>query len=74
MAKKLIVGQSQWGISDQEAPDVVKQVREAMETGSLVELALRDDAGRVVKVLFNGKVAATAVLDLDDDPRPSEMA
>jgi hypothetical protein len=73
MAKKLIVGQSQWAISDQDAPDVAKQVREAMETGSLVGLPLRDDAGRNVTVLFNGKLAATAVLDLGDDPRPSEM-
>lgn len=74
MAKKLIVGQSQWDISDRDAPDVVKQVRDAMETGSLVDLSLRDDAGRNVTVLFNGRLAATAVLDLEDDPRPSEMA
>ncbi|MEV4517392.1 hypothetical protein AB0K00_51615 [Dactylosporangium sp. NPDC049525] len=74
MAKKLIVGQSQWEISDRDAPVVVKQVREAMETGSLVDLPLVDDTGRTVTVLFNGRIAATAVLDLDDDPRPSEMA
>lgn len=74
MAKKLIVGQSQWDISDRDAPVVVKQVREAMETGSLVDLPLIDDRGRAVTVLFNGKLVSTAVLDLDEDPRPSEMA
>ncbi|GAA4256194.1 hypothetical protein [Dactylosporangium darangshiense] len=74
MAKKLIVGQSEWTISDEEAPGVAKLVREAMQSRTLVELPLLDGAGRAVTVFLNGAVAPTVVLDLDGVPRPSEMA
>jgi hypothetical protein len=74
MAKKLIVGQSEWAISDEEAPGVVKLVREAMQSRTLVELPLQDGAGRPVTVFLNGSVAPTVVLDLDGSPRPSELA
>ena len=74
MAKKLIVGQAQWGIDDQQAHDIVKQVREAMQTGGSVELPLLNGEGKPITVFLNGKATPTATIELDDDPRPSEMA
>jgi hypothetical protein len=74
MGKKLIIGQSEWGIADDDASSVVKQVRAAMENGTSTELQLVDGAGRAVSVILNPKAVPTVVLDLDQDPRPSEMS
>jgi hypothetical protein len=74
MAKKLIVGQSEWSIADADAPSVFKLVRDAVTTGGSVELPVLDQAGRPVQVLLNAKAAPTVVLDLDGGPRPSEMS
>ena len=71
---QLIVGQDRWSIPADNVEDVAKQVQQAMEEGTVAQLGLLDTAGRPVKVWFNGRVAATAVLDIGEDPRPSEFA
>ena len=73
VTKKLIIGTSEWAISDHETDTVVEMVRVAMDNGSVVALPLLDENLRPVTVYFNGRLAQTAVLDLDGDPRPSEM-
>jgi hypothetical protein len=74
MAKKLIIGQAEWGIADADAQAVAQSVREAMTNHTSVELQLHDAAGRQVTVFLNGAVAPSVVLDLDQGPRPSEMS
>lgn len=72
--KQLIVGQSRWGVADSDAFEVAKKVQDAMTDGTVTELGLLDEAGRSVKVLFNGRVVATAVIDNGGDPKPSEFS
>lgn len=74
MTKKLIIGQSEWSIADAEAPDVVRLVRAAMDSGTSVELKLYDADGRRVTVFLNGAATSTVVFDFDPGPRPSEMS
>jgi hypothetical protein len=74
MANKLIVGQSEWEIADQDAASVVKQVREAMDSGTSAELQLNDGKGKSVTVFLNARVVPIAVLELGEDARPSEMS
>jgi hypothetical protein len=73
MGKRVIVGQSEWGLDDGDVDKVTGQIQSAMESGAVVELELLDTAGRVVTVYLNGKVAETVVIDLDRGPRPSEI-
>lgn len=73
MAKKLIINQFEWTIGDREAADVVKQVRVAMQERTSAELLLLDAANKPVTVHLNGNLTPFVVVDLDDDPRPSEM-
>ncbi|MCU7728867.1 hypothetical protein ODJ79_34580 [Actinoplanes sp. KI2] len=74
MAKKIIIGQSEWTIRDAEAEAVVGKVRDAMARGAMVELQLADAQGRAVSVFVNGAAVPSLVLDLDEGPRPSEMS
>jgi hypothetical protein len=74
MAKKLIVGQAGWTVPDTDASDVFKQVREALANATTAELQLVDVSGRPVSVFLNGRTVPTVVVDLDGDPRPSEMS
>jgi hypothetical protein len=74
MAKKLIIGQHEWGIADADAQAVARLVRDAMTNRTSVELQLYDAAGRAVSVFLNGAVTPSVVLDLDQGPRPSEMS
>ena len=71
---QLIVGQDRWGVPADEVDDVAKQVQQAMTDGTFAELGLIDAAGRRVKVWVNSRAAATVVLDIGEDPRPSEFA
>ncbi|GAA3294942.1 MULTISPECIES: hypothetical protein [Dactylosporangium] len=72
--KQLIVGESRWGVADSDAFEVAKQVQDAMTNGTVAELGLLNEAGQPVKVFFNGKIVATAVIDNSGDPRPSEFS
>lgn len=74
MTKKLIIGQQQWGIADDDADGIVRLVRDAMTNGSKVELSVFDPAGHAVTVFLNGSVTASAVVDLNEGPRPSQMS
>jgi hypothetical protein len=74
MTKKLIIGQQQWGIADEDAEGVVHLVRDAMANGSRVELSVYDPAGHAVTVFLNGAVASSVVVDLEEGPRPSQMS
>ena len=72
--KQLIVGQDRWGVADADAETVAEMVQEAMQNGTVATLGLLNDAGRTVKVLFNGRVVQTAVIDNGGDPRPNEFS
>ncbi|MDG4762877.1 hypothetical protein O7632_01915 [Solwaraspora sp. WMMD406] len=74
MTKKITIGQATWSVSDAEAPDVARQVREAMANRTSVELKLYDADARRVTVFLNGAATSTVVLDFDPGPRPSEMS
>lgn len=74
MTKKLIIGQAEWFIADADAAAVSRLVQDAMTNRTSVQLELYDAAGRAVTVFLNGAAAACVVLDLDRDPRPSEMS
>ncbi|HZN73137.1 MAG TPA: hypothetical protein VFC00_15825 [Micromonosporaceae bacterium] len=54
--------------------ELVQQVRDAMETGTTVDLLLLDDSDKPVRVLFNGRTLNTVIFDLDLGPKPSEIA
>jgi hypothetical protein len=71
--KRVIIGQSEWGIDDENVNDVVAKIKAAMEEGTVVELALVDGANRRVTVYLNGKLALSVVVDLDLGPRPTEI-
>jgi sarcosine oxidase gamma subunit len=72
--KRVIIGQSQWAIADQDVESVIGQIRSAMENGTAAELPLLDTSGRSVTVYLNGKVVETVVVDLDSDSRPGEIS
>jgi len=72
--KRIVVGQSEWAIDERDVETVVEQVKAALENGTTAELVLLDGAGRPVTVYVNGKVVETVVVDLDRDPRPSEIS
>jgi len=74
MTKKLIIGQQQWGIADEDADGVVRLVRDAMTNGGKVELSVYDPAGHAVTVFLNGATTSSVVIDLNEGPRPSQMS
>ncbi|MFY1634758.1 hypothetical protein ACN27F_16020 [Solwaraspora sp. WMMB335] len=72
--KRVIIGQSEWAIAEADVDSVVSLVKSALAEGTVAELPLQDGAGRAVTVFVNGKASTTVVLDLDRDPRPSEIS
>jgi hypothetical protein len=72
--KRVIIGQSEWGIHDSDVADVTAKIKAAMENGAVVELPLVDGANRQVKVYLNGKAVASVVVDLDLGPKPTETS
>lgn len=72
--KRVIIGQSEWGIANADVNDVTAQIKAAMENGSVVELSLLDSADRQVKVYLNGKVAPVVTVDLGLGPKPTEIS
>jgi hypothetical protein len=74
MAKKIIIGHSEWTINDADAEAVARKVRDALTQRTTVELPLADAEGRAVNVFVNGATVPSLVLDLDEGPRPSEMS
>ncbi len=72
--KLVIIGQSTWTIpTGTDVPTIVNQIRQAMSSGTTIELDLADANGREVMVLLNGKAVETVAIDLDGDPKPGEM-
>ena len=71
--KRVTVGGVEYGLANDAVDTVVDQVRSAMEAGSVGTLPLLNGAGHAVTVYVNGKVIDTVVVDLDGDPRPSEI-
>ncbi|GIF73002.1 hypothetical protein [Asanoa siamensis] len=74
MRKRLFIDGAEWYIPNANAEEVTRLVREAMTEGRTVELELDDASGRAVTVFLNGTTAASVVVDLGRDPRPSEMS
>lgn len=72
--KRVIIGQSEWGIANDTVDDVTSRIKAAMENGTVAELPLLDGANRQVTVYLNGKLAAAVVVDLDLGPRPTEIS
>lgn len=72
--KRVIIGQSEWGIANDTVDDVTSRIKAAMENGTVAELPLLDGANRQVTVYLNGKLAAAVVIDLDLGPRPTEIS
>ncbi|WBB80608.1 hypothetical protein O7606_04245 [Micromonospora sp. WMMD882] len=72
--KRVIIGQSEWGVDERDVDTVVEQIKTALAEGAVAELVLLDGAGRPVTVYLNGRAAVTVVVDLDRDPRPSEIS
>lgn len=75
ITKRLVIGQQQWGILDEDAIKVADGVREAMLTRSQVEFQLLDPIEEhAVTVYLNGAATASVEVDLLKGPRPSEMS
>jgi hypothetical protein len=72
--KRVIIGQSEWGIDDADVPDVTGKIQAAMENGTVVELPLIDSANRQVTVYLNGTVTPSLTVDLDLGPKPTEIS
>ena len=72
--KRVIIGQSEWGIEDQNVTAVVAAIKTALTDGTLAELPLLDGSGRVVTVYLNGRTVLSVVVDLDvGPPKPTEI-
>jgi hypothetical protein len=72
--KRVIIGQTEYGIHDSDVADVTAKIKAAMENGTVAELSLLDGADRQVTVYLNGKVALSVVVDLDLGPKPTEIS
>lgn len=72
--KRVIIGQVEFSIPDDQAKEVAAQIKAAMESGGVATLQLLDGSGRPVTVYLNGGAAALVVVDLDPGPRPSEIS
>lgn len=72
--KRVIIGQSEWAIDERDVETVIGQIKSALADGTVAELVLLDSADRPVTVYLNGRTAVTVVVDLDRDPRPSEIS
>jgi len=72
--KRIFTNGSELIIPDETAPEVVKKVTEAMESGKVVTVDLLSTAGRSVTLFLNGAATPSLVVDLDEDPKPSEIS
>jgi hypothetical protein len=72
--KRVIIGQSEWGIHDTDVADVTAKIKAAMENGTVAELSLIDGANRRVTVYINGSVTPFVTVDLDLGPKPTETS
>ncbi|HTJ72126.1 MAG TPA: hypothetical protein VL551_31585 [Actinospica sp.] len=69
------VGGAKWHLPSADADDSVKNVEEALESGTVKRLDVRDPAsGGSVALLLNGKAASTVTTGTGGVPRPSEIA
>jgi len=73
MSKRVVVGQSEWGLADDKAADVTAAIKAAMENKTVAVLPLLSSAGKEVTVYLNGSIVPTVAIDLDSDPKPSEI-
>jgi hypothetical protein len=71
--KRVIIGQSEWGIHDSDVDIVTDSIQQAMLQGKTVALPLIDGSNRQVTVYLNGAVALSVVVDLDLGPKPTEI-
>lgn len=72
--KRVIVGQSEWGIEEDQVKQTKSSIEAALHDGTVAELQLLNAAGRPVTVYLNAKAVDTVVIDLDSDPKPSEIS
>ncbi len=72
--KRVIIGQSEWGVDDADVANVTAKIKEALKNATVVELALTDSANRQVTVYLNGKVTPTVTVDLDLGAKPTEIS
>jgi hypothetical protein len=72
--KRVIIGQSEWGIHDTDVDDVATRIKAAMENGTVAVLPLIDSANRRVTVYINGSVTSSVTVDLDLGPKPTETS
>ena len=72
--KRVMIGQSEWTLADETAADTVKQIKSALEDGTVAEVSLLDGSGSSVTVFINGKATSTVAVDLGEGPRPSEIS
>ncbi len=72
--KRVIIGQSEWGIDDKSVDETISNIKSALESGKVAEVQLLNAADRPVTVYINTKAVETIVIDLDSDPKPSEIS
>jgi hypothetical protein len=72
-SSRVMLGDTSWLIPDGNLENVIAQIKEAMENSTVVSLDLIDTHGRPIIVLLNGRTVQNVAIDLDLDPRPSEI-
>jgi hypothetical protein len=72
--KRILVDQSEWSFPEGDVTGTLDQITSALKDGTVAVLSLIDDSKRPVTVYLNGKTVQTVVVDLDGDPRPSEIS
>ena len=71
--KRVIIGGTQWGITDEQQENVASLIGSAMLNNTTVQLPLVDFDDNPVTVYFNGATGAIAVVDLNTGPKPTEI-
>jgi hypothetical protein len=73
--KRITIGGSSWKLLPTgDVDDTLKQIRQALDAGTVTRLELLDvDTGNAVSVYLNGGVTDTVSIDLGGDARPSEI-
>jgi hypothetical protein len=70
--KKIVIGETEWALPDDDAEAVRNQIRTAMGEGGVAELVVQDADKRPVVLYVNCKIVPTIVVDTDGNPRPHE--
>ena len=76
-AKRLIVGAVEYTIDESAGIDIaaiVTSIEEALRDGGVAKVPVRDQAGRRLILLLNGRLIDQVAIGLDDGPRPGEMS